>query len=271
MRRAFALLAAAVLATGWSVAVPMPASASCAFVAVRHDRAYFAYWGPHHLSGIRPGGPLSGTLQPGCSDVGGAPSPGPTRVGARRIAGVPAEVALLVQAQALVAVGYLPQARGFPFHGPVVDELKRCRLGDPLSLTGIARARPGGLNLAHVRATGPVHRFEHQLVDLFVDVHTKISRLSRHGLPYIGDGQRVRIDAVHCGRKIVARHIVPAGRIAPETSAEDILGPDWRGGPSVESSAHRHGWWAFGTAAVTAALAGGVLVRRRRPGAPHRS
>jgi len=53
----------------------------------------------------------------------------------------------------------------------------------------------------------------------------------------IGDAQRVRIDAVHCGRELLAHRIVAAGRIVPET---------------------------------TATIAGGVLVVRRRPGTAHR-
>jgi hypothetical protein len=65
------------------------------------------------------------------------------------------------------------------------------------------------------------------VVDVFIDVHTHITGLSRHGVPYIGDCQRVRIDAVHCGRELLARRIVPAGRIVPETTAEDVLGQDW--------------------------------------------
>ncbi len=95
--------------------------------------------------------------------------------------------------------------------------------------------------------------------------------LTRQGLPYIGDGQRVRIDAVHCGREIVARHIVANGPTVPETTAEDILGADWRGGRKSENIARSHALWAAGAAAVIAALAGGVLILRRRTGAPHRS
>jgi hypothetical protein len=81
----------------------------------------------------------------------------------------------------------------------------------------------------------------------------------------------VRIDAVHCGRKVVARRIVPAGRIVPETTAEEILGDGWRGGSSGETFAHRHAWSAAGLGAVAAALTGCVLMLRRRPGAARRS
>ena len=76
--------------------------------------------------------------------------------------------------------------------------------------------------------------------------------------------------AAHCGRELLARRIVPAGPIVPETTAEDILGADWRGGPSIETSARRHAWWTAGAVVVTAAVAGGVLIARRRPGAARR-
>jgi hypothetical protein len=247
------------LATGWGVVAPAPASAQCAFVVVRHDRAYFLY-GSGRPSEIRPGAVLAETLEPGCSDVGGVPAPAPTPVRARRIAGVPPDVAVLVRGRALVAAGYLPRADRFPLNGITVDETKGCRPGAPGSLRGFARVWPAGIMLA----SGG------EPIDVLVDVHTDVTGLSRRGLPYIGDGQRVRVDAVHCGRKIVARRIVANGRIVPATTAEDILGPDWRGGPS-ETSTSRHGWWAAGAASVTAAVAGGVLVLRRRPGAPHRS
>jgi hypothetical protein len=104
-----------------------------------------------------------------------------------------------------------------------------------------------------------------------MDQHTRVDGLFRGGVPYIGDGQRVRIDALRCGWRVVARHIVANGPIVSATTAEDILGTDWRGGPRIETSARRHRWWAAGAATVTAAFAGGALVLRRRTGAPHRS
>ena len=250
MRRAVALLATAAAATGWSVAAPAPAAASCALVVVWHDTAYFDYV-PSVLR-PSPGRPLSGAVAPGCNDTGGDP-PSPTRVAARAIEGLSPAAALLYGHRILVASGYFPRVR----------HTESCRITGPVALT--ARAHPA-LGFFTV-----VHSSGGQAVDVFVDADTHITGLSRHGVPYIGEGQRVRIDAVHCGRELLARRIVPAGRIVPETTAEDILGADWRGGPSIETSARRHGWVTAGVAAVTAAVAGVVLIVRRRPGAPPRS
>jgi len=261
---------AALLGSGWSVAAAAPASASCAFVVVRHDRAYFELWRRRDVPGVRPGALVAGTVEPGCNDTGGA-VPAPTRVGARQIAGVSPDVAMLVRGQILVAVGYLPDVRGFPLHGPVVDQTPACRrFGIPLTLTGVARARPAGINVASVHASSPVPLVDHQVTTLLMDQHTRVDGLSRRGVPYIGDGQRVRIHALRCGWRVVARHIVANGPIVLGTTAGDILGADWRGGPSIETSARRHGWVTAGLAAVTAAIAGGVLVARRRPGAARR-
>jgi hypothetical protein len=43
----------------------------------------------------------------------------------------------------------------------------------------------------------------------------------------------VRIAARRCGGSVVARTIAPAGPIVPPSTAEDILGPGWRGGGGV--------------------------------------
>ncbi len=258
MRRALALLTTAV-AIGWSVAAPAPAAASCAEVVVWHDTAYFPYATsgrqPHPAPGVR----LPGAVAPGCNDTGGDPPP-PTRVDARAIAGVPPGVALRFGHAILVAPGYFPQVRGFPIRWRRVDDgTATCQISGALTLAGRAQPTPGVLTLRARR-----------LIDLVVDVHTRFAGLERNGLPYVGDGQAVRIEAVRCGAKIVARRISAAGPHVPETSAEDILGADWRGGPSIVTSTERNHWWAAGGAAVTVALAGGVLVVRRRPRASHR-
>ena len=197
--------------------------------------------------------------------------PAPTPVGSRRIAGVSPDVAILADGQVLVATGYLPDVPGFPLRGPVVDQTPACRrFGVPVTLTGVARAGGFGITVASVHASSPVPLSDHEVTTLLMDQHTRIDGLSRGGVPYIGDGQRVRIEGLRCGWRVVARHIVANGPIAPATTAEDILGADWRGGPSIETSARRHGWWVAGAAAVTAAIAGGLLILRRRPGAAPR-
>jgi hypothetical protein len=253
------LAATAAVTTGWGVAASVPASAQCAFIVVRHDRAYFLY-GAHGPSKVRPGEALRDTLEPGCSDVAGVPAPAPTRVKARRIAGVSPDVAVLVHGQVLVNMGYLPQTPGFPVPG-LGDRPKRCRSGVPASLTGAAHFFAGGIQVA---AGG-------RPSDVYLDARTRVTGLTRRGLPYIGEGQRVRIDAVHCGRELVARRIVANGPIVPEATAEDILGQDWRGQAGVDATARSYAWWAAAAAAVAVALTAGLLVLRRRPGAAHRS
>jgi hypothetical protein len=259
VRRAVALLLAVAAANGWSIAMPAPVSAQCAFVVVRHDRVYFLY-GSRRGSDIRPGAVLADTVEPGCSDVVGVPAPAPTHVEARRIPGVSPDVALLVRGEALVAIGYLPWSRGFPVGGPAVDETKGCRLGTTVSLSGTARVWPAGIEVGSGDRPTLV----------LVDMHTVVAGLTRRDLPRIGDRQRVRIQAVHCGRKLVARRIVAAGPIVRETSADVFLGSNWRGGASEPPVNHR-AWWAAGAAGVVAGLAGLVLILRRRPSAPPRS
>src|SRR4029079_19705511 len=87
-------------------AAPATAPASCAFVIVWHDRAYFAEGSPETQP--HPGEPVQGALATDCADTGG-PAAAPTPIAARRIAGVPPGVALLARDTVLVAIGYFPE------------------------------------------------------------------------------------------------------------------------------------------------------------------
>ncbi len=135
----------------------------------------------------------------------------------------------------MVAAGYFPQLPAFPLvpPGAPFDATRTCRLGPALVLTGRALPGTGMLNLGHVRSSLPERLFDHMLINLEVDAHTRITGLARNGLPYIGTGQRVRIAARRCGGSVVARTIAPAGPIVRASTAEDILGADWRGGGGV--------------------------------------
>jgi hypothetical protein len=159
-------------------------------------------------------------------------------------------VAILSQGTVLVAAGYFPQLAGFPLvpRSAPFDATRTCRLGRALTLTGRAVPDTGGINLADVRSSRPVRLFDHELIDLTIDVHTRIAGLALQGLAYIGTGQRVRIDARRCGGQVLARTIAPAGPIVPPSTAEDILGSGWRGGGGV---VHQLG----GTNRIAAALA----------------
>jgi hypothetical protein len=235
MRRALwmpALAAAVVTAAGG--VTPAPALASCASFTVWHDTAYSQYWSAAAGPRLQQGAALRGAVAPGCNDTGGAvPSPAP--VGARAIVGVSPAVAIRSQGLLLVASGYFPQLPGFPLvpRAAPYDATRTCRLGPALTLTGRALPGVGRLVLADVRSSRPERLSDHLLINLEVDVHTRITGLARNGLPYVGEGQRVRIAARRCGGSLVARTITPAGPIVRASTAEDVLGAGWRGGGGV--------------------------------------
>lgn len=255
-----------VLALAASAARPPAVHAGCAFLVVWHDRAYSAYWSQRTAPPAHPGAPLRGAVEPGCNDTGG-PMPGPTPVRARAIAGVPTDVAVLAGREIMIGYGYLPQAVGFPLRRSTLDEMRGCAPGAAVTLSGVARPRPGGINLAEVRSSRPVPLSDHLLVGFFIDAHTRIAGLARHGIPYIADGQRLRIHARFCrvrdstGPKVVARAIVAAGPIVRATTAEDVLGSHWRGEPGVLHD--RTTYVAVAIVVVAMAVALAVLARRR--------
>ena len=124
-------------------------------------------------------------------------------------------------------------------------------------------------------STVRLHHLLRGSAQVFVDGHTRIDGLVRNGLPYIGEGQLVRVDARFCkvpgsiGTKIVARRIAPAGPIVAPSTAEDILGGDWRGSPGVVSKAT--GGHALAVAIVllvVAVVVGTILTAHRRRSLP---
>lgn len=239
-----------------------PARASCAAIIVWHDAPYFAYAtsGPRPHPG--PGPRVRGAVQPGCNDTGGGPGP-PTPVGARSIAGVPPQVALLWSGGVYVPVGEFPQMREFPIRfGLVDDETRTCRVTAGMTLSGHALPGVGDVSLADVRSSSPVRLFDHRLF-VFVDVHTRFAGLARNGLPFVGWGQALRIDAVRCGHMIVATRVAPAGPIVAAATVEDVLGPHWRGGPGLVADLHDRTTLAA-VAIVAAGMAVVIVVRRRR-------
>ena len=237
MRRALVVSALLLAAAAATAARPRTAHAQCVAMVVWHDRAYTDYWSRPTAPPARPGPRLQGAVEPGCNDTGGS-APAPTPVGARAIAGVSPEVAILSRRLVMVGAGYFPQVPGFPLArpgAPVQDETRICRLGGPVSITGTAEPSVGKLVLHHAHATARIRAFGGTFFDLEVDGHTRLPGLARAGIPYIGMGQRVRVDGRFCqvpgaeGRLVIARTIVPAGPIVPPSTAEDVLGPHWRG------------------------------------------
>ena len=153
MRRALIVLTLVLAAPAVSAVRAAPARASCAAIVVWHDTAYFAYATsgprPHPVPGAR----VRGAVEPACNDTGGGPGQ-PTSVGARSIAGVPPQVALLSGGGIYVPVGEFPQLPGFPIRFGLVDDATRtCRLGPALTLTGRAVPGTGRIVLADVRSS----------------------------------------------------------------------------------------------------------------------
>ena len=130
-----------------------------------------------------------------------------------RIQGLSPDVAIVSGGTTLVAEGYLPQLRSFPLRrrdNIPSDETRNCTMRPPVVINGTAEGALFGLSVR--RASGGV------VNNLFIDSHTRVVGLRRHGLPFIGDGQRIRIVAVPCrvkganGPKLVVRRITAAGR-----------------------------------------------------------
>jgi hypothetical protein len=272
MKRAlWILVLAAALSTATGAVVPDRALAGCAVAVVWHDTSYFQYFGRGQAPSAEPGQRLDGAVTPGCNDTGGS-TPAPTPVGARAIRGVPTAVAILSHGSILIAPGYFPQAAGFPLArpgAPVQDETRNCRLGAPLTLSGRARPDTGRLNLGDVRSSRPVRLSGHEFIDLVVDGRTRLTGLTRDGIPYVGNGQAVRIEGQFCrvpgsvGPVVIARRIAAAGRVVPSSTAEDILGGGWRGGGGAGWQFGGVGWTAA-TLVVLAAVALYLARARRR-------
>ena len=270
-RRAFLVAVLACLAGG--AAAPATAPASCAFVIVWHDRAYFAEGSPETQP--HPGEPVQGALEPDCADTGG-PAAAPTPIAARRIAGVPPGVALLARDTVLVAIGYFPEVTNVLTGATMpTDETRGCTLGGPVRITGPADPGLGVVNVHVDESTVHLHHLLRGSAQVFVDGRTRIDGLVRNGLPYIVTGQLVRVDARFCkvpgsiGTKIVGRRIVAAGPIVAPASAGDVLGAGWRGSPGLASRVTRgHSRAAYAAVALVTTVVALLIVRRRshRPG-----
>lgn len=161
-----------------------------------------------------------------------------------------------------VRVGEFPQMRVFPIRfGLLDDETRTCRVTARVTVSGHALPGVGEVDLADVRSSSPVRLFDHRLFVL-VDVHTRFAGLARNGLPFVGWGQALRIDAVRCGHKIVATRAVPTGPIVAPATVEDVLGPHWRGGPGLVADLHDR--TTLTAVAIVAAGTGVVIAVRRR-------
>jgi hypothetical protein len=260
----------ALLAAGGAVRADR-ADAGCAFIVVWHDRAYWAFGGgPAQAS--PDGTVLNGAVLPGCNDTVG-PDEHPTPVAARSIPGIPLAVAISAEGSTSVGSGYFIETYPAGSRGtgvPISDETRRCALGGRVRITGRAHLGIGLIDVSVDESTVRLHHLESGMAQILPDGHTRFDRLSRNGFPYIGEGQLVRVDARFCkvpgsiGTKIVARRILPAGPIVPPSTAEDILGEDWRGSRNdAIVAAHGYGWEAAVALVLAAAVAALLLARRR--------
>jgi hypothetical protein len=127
-------------------------------------------------------------------------------------------------------------------------------------VSGRARPGAGDLALADVRASRHLQLTDGRLA-VFVTAHTRVAGLTRHGVVDIGRRQGLRIRAIRCGHDIVATRIVPAGPITHQATAEDVLGANWRGGPSFFTD--QKTYTAAAVVAVVALVVLGLRAGRR--------
>jgi hypothetical protein len=167
-------------------------------------------------------------------------------VPAHAIDGVPSSVAIWAFGAPMIASGFFPQLSGFPIapHGRRLDdETSGCRLGGALTVDGTAEVAFGNLSVVVSHSSRPLRLTGGRvLTDLFVDGHRRMTGLSRDGLPYIGDGQRVHVIARICqvkgavGPKIVAAgssRLVRSRRVRASLSSSARTGPARRAGRSA--------------------------------------
>lgn len=157
----------------------------------------------------------------------------------------------------------------------IVDETRGCAPGGPVRITGRAHLGFGLINVSVDDSTVRLHHLESGMAQIFPDGHTRFDELSRNGFPYIGERQLVRVDARFykvpgsIGNKIVARHIAAAGPIVPPSTAEDVLGADWRGTPDIVSRATGGHSLAVAIVLLVAAIGvGTALTTHRRRSLP---
>jgi hypothetical protein len=262
---------AAVAALFGAVPAPERADAACIQLVVWHDTAYTGWWNPADLPAFHTGRRLSGAVEPDCADTGG-PAAAPAPVPAHAIDGVPSSVAIWAFGAPMIASGFFPQLSEFPIAPDgrrLDDETRGCRLGGALTVDGTAEVAFGNLSVVVSHSSRPLRLTDGRvLTDLFVDGHTRMSGLSRDGLPYIGDGQRVHVIARTCqvkgavGPKIVARRVVAAGPIAPRPGVAVVLGQDWAG--TAGGPVGATGRALIVIVGVAAAGAVAFVIRRRR-------
>ena len=192
---------------------PRAVATTCSAVVVWNRTQYFgsaAVWRPltRRLG--------TGTI-PACGDSPGTPA---TRVDVYAFRNVPSGVAIGVRdsdRDAFLAPGYFPQLPSHPLHVGGRDEPNEMRGCVP---TPLMRLRGRVVwNVFHLRLrvtsrAGSVRRrYVASRTPIFIDARTRILGSRRNGLPYIGIGATVAVEARGCREagarapRIVARRI----------------------------------------------------------------
>jgi hypothetical protein len=162
---------------------------------------------------VREGAPLAGGYRPGCDDAvaidpaTGArltPLAGPTPVALHRIPGVPVRLGVALNGRAALAPGYLPQLAGHPLHKLFPSASKPASCGSAWRVRGKVQAPPLPGAPVYV-TTGPAAFRVVTLVE-----STRVSGLTRDGLPYLAAGDAVDAVVRTCGGAIVAQRVARA-------------------------------------------------------------
>ncbi|MFL5939825.1 MAG: hypothetical protein ACJ75Q_05915 [Gaiellaceae bacterium] len=154
--------------------------------------------------------------RPTCGGINGGEAGASSTVQVRRLIGVDPRVAVAVNGEpehAYLTRGYFVQLPGHPLHRSLRpwqrsrSELEGCAATRPVEVAGTVRFSTGaGIDIERGRGEA----------FLFVDPFTRVRGMERNGLPYVGPGQRIAVDATACLwpggrlRKFVPRLIRPA-------------------------------------------------------------
>jgi Family of unknown function (DUF6281) len=169
-------------------------SGGCAAAIVFEDALYLG--AGDEKGAPRPGKRAGEAVYPGCDDGGGAEPDTPVNV--RAVRGVPNSVALYADGDLYVNHGYPTALPEHPLHAQLDGGRRarvrgrRCRLEGEILMLQPLWVRAGG-----------------RRVNVVIDRRTEIHGFDRGGLPYLEEGDRIRIEARGCRGNAVARRIEP--------------------------------------------------------------
>ena len=176
-------------------------SGLCGSDLIWHDRAYYAV----PVEGLPASGePLGVGGVPSCTDVLGGETGASRAVEVSALAGIEPKLAVGVvdePRRGYVAAGYFVQLPTHPLHFVLAERTPECGGSHRLRLVGYVERNDGSLTLQ--AASGDT-------VVLLVGSRTRILGLSRGGLPYVGLGRKIQVEAVRCaGHRLLALRVIP--------------------------------------------------------------